>query len=276
MKTYPREQNNLATHKTYRAIAEYYDAENVGRPMLEQDVPFFMGQLPRGRRQSILELAVGTARAAIPLAQAGHRVVGVDYDADMLAIARRKRDMLGIRERDLSLLKADALKLDLGRRFDWICIFFNTFLAFTTLEQQDALLQTIRRHLKPGGRAWIDIFNPDLHLLGVERHASLDPIAFHVPQYDRTVMRTVDVRRGDGLQVQRVTFRYRWFDASGRAHQERTEFDLTYIFPREMQVLLERNGLRLERSWGNYDGSAVTMNSPRFISRCVAARGGKP
>ena len=87
----------LQVVKAYRAIAEYYDAENADQPVLEQDLPFFMGQLPQ-RKQSILELAVGTARAAIPLAQAGHRVAGVDYDEDMLAIGRRKRDMVGISE----------------------------------------------------------------------------------------------------------------------------------------------------------------------------------
>src|SRR3954469_3156498 len=89
--------------KPYRAIAEYYDAENADHPVLEQDVPFFMGQLPM-RRQSILELAVGTGRAAIPLAQGGHRVVGVDYDDKMLDIGRRKRDAVGLSERQLSLI----------------------------------------------------------------------------------------------------------------------------------------------------------------------------
>src|SRR5581483_6978204 len=121
---------------SYRAIAEYYDAEYQAREMLAQDVPFFLQQLPR-RRQSVLELAVGTARVAIPIAQAGHRVVGIDYDASMIQIAKRKRDSVGIDERDLGLVRQDALKLNLRQQFDWICIFFNTFLNFTTLTQQD-------------------------------------------------------------------------------------------------------------------------------------------
>jgi ubiquinone/menaquinone biosynthesis C-methylase UbiE len=115
--------------KRYRAIAEYYDAENARHAMLEQDVPFFLGQLPKARPQSILELAAGTARAAIPMAQAGHRVVGVDYADDMLAIARRKLDAVGLSERELSIVPGDILTLNLRRRFDWVCIFFNTFSA---------------------------------------------------------------------------------------------------------------------------------------------------
>ena len=76
--------------------------------MLKHDVPFFLGQLPK-KRQDILELAVGTGRAAIPLAQAGHHVVGIDYVEDMLDIARRKRDAVGLTERQLKLIRQDAL-----------------------------------------------------------------------------------------------------------------------------------------------------------------------
>src|ERR1700744_5649539 len=101
--------------KRYRAIAEYYDAEYAESKMLQQDVPFFLGQLPK-RRQSILELCVGTARAAIPMAQAGHQVVGVDYDADLLKIAERKRQGVGIRSADLELIKLNVLQLKLSKK----------------------------------------------------------------------------------------------------------------------------------------------------------------
>src|SRR5437660_11649828 len=109
--------------KRYRHIAEYYDAEYSGMRMLEEDVPFFIGRLPR-KGLEILERCVGTGRAGIPLAQAGHRVVGVDYAPDMLELARRKRDSVGLGERELRLLRRDVLKLDLKKRFDWVCIFF--------------------------------------------------------------------------------------------------------------------------------------------------------
>jgi ubiquinone/menaquinone biosynthesis C-methylase UbiE len=260
----------MQSGKSYRAIAEFYDAENAGKAMLEQDVPFFLGQLPR-RKQNILEIAVGTGRAAIPMAQAGHHVVGIDYEKDMLDLARRKRDAAGLDERALSLKHADALRLKLGRKFDWICIFFNTFLGFTTLDQQDTLLQVVRRHLKPGGRFWLDIFNPDFRLLARERATGLEPTLFYVPRFDRTVLLTTDLRRGRGVQVQRVTFNYQWLGSHGEERHRRTEFDMTYIFPRELQILMERNGLRIEQVWGNYDGSALGANSPRMIARCCRA-----
>ena len=251
----------------YRHHAPYYDAEYAGSKMLEEDVPFFLGQLAKGRRQNILELAVGTGRAAIPLAQAGHRVVGVDFARDMLAIAQRKRDGVGLRDRELELIHGDVLKLDLGGTFDWVCIFFNSFLTFTTLAEQDLALQTVVKHLKPKGRFWIDLFQPDLSMLANPRMEGLEPHAFFVPELNRTVAMTTGIRRIDS-QVQHVTFSYSWFDEFGRQRREKTEFDMTYVFPRELQLLLERNGLRIEREWGNYDGSALTMKSPRMIARC--------
>ena len=258
--------------KRYRAIAEFYDPENEGHPVLQSDVPFFLGQMPgRPKRQSVLELAVGTARAAIPVAQAGHRVVGVDYAKDMLDVARRKRDAVGVRERDLELIHADVTRLDLGRRFDWVCVFFNTFCAFTTLEQQDRVMQAVIRHLKPAGRFWLDVFQPDLKRLGRRVTRSLDPTLFYVPRFDRSVLKTTDVEQVPERQLTRVTFNYTWHENEGDVKRARTQFDLTWIAPRELRMLVERHGLVIEHLFGNYDGSAVADNSPRMIARCRRA-----
>ena len=259
----------------YRAIADYYDAEHADTDWLRQDVPFFLDQLPRRRRLDVLELCVGTARAAIPIAAAGHRVVGVDYDADLLAIAGRKRDAAGLAERQLELVHADALAFASDRRFDWACVFFNTLLVFTTLAEQDHLLgTTVRPHLKPGGRLWVDVFNPDLALLSVPRSTGLQPQTFHVPSLGRTVSSTTDVQVDAAAQRQRVTFHYTWFDAAGRRRQERSRFELTWFFPRELRLLLERNGFHVEAVYGDYDGSPVTDASPRLIVCCRVASPG--
>jgi len=256
--------------KRYKAIATYYDADNERLEMLKHDVPFFLGQLPK-RRQDVLELAVGTARAAIPIAQAGHRVVGVDYVQDMLDIAKRKRDGVGLTAKQLDLRRQDVLKLDLRRKFDWVVILFNTLLAFTSLDELDRVLQNVRRHLRPKGRFWLDVFNPDYSMLSREQERGLDRSVFYVPELERTVFRQVDIVRDMSRQRMHITTRYRWFDAFGREHREAFSFDMTCIFPRELELLLERNGLRIERLWGNYDGSAFAKHSPRMIARCVLA-----
>ncbi len=256
--------------KRYNAIARYYDAENARHEILRNDVPFFLGQLPK-RRQDILEVAVGTGRAAIPIAQAGHRVVGVDYSKDMLDIARRKRDGVGLTDRQLKLLHGDATKLRLNRKFDWIAIFFNTFLAFPEVAEMDAVLQGVRRHLKPRGRFWIDLFHPDYHRLALESDKGVERDTFFVPELNRTVFRESDIQRDMAKQVMQVTFKYKWFNEFGVEKREQFNFDMAVIFPRELQLLLERNGMEIERMFGNYDGSAFNKRSPRMIARCVRA-----
>jgi SAM-dependent methyltransferase len=218
------------------------------------------------RRQNVLELCTGTARAAIPLAQAGHRVVGVDVDGDMLKIAQRKRDSVGLAEKELDLRRGDVLKFKIDQTFDWAVLLFNTLLSFPTLKDQDALLQNVHRHLKPGGRFWVDIFNPDLTILAEPHHAHFDSATFYVPALNRSVHRHTEICRAKmAPQLQEVTFHYAWADEQGEIHKEKNSFAMTWMFPRELILLLERNGFAIEAMHGDYDGSPVTTLSPRII-----------
>ena len=249
----------------YQAIAAYYDAEYVSSDLLDHDTPFLLDHLPK-RSVKVLELCCGTARAAIPLAQAGHRVTGVDVDRHLLDIARHKRDSVGLRDRQLKLVRQDVLKLQLDETFDWAFLIFNTLLNFTTLAEQDRLLQTVYRHLKPAGRFWIDIFNPDLAILGEPHHAHFDSATFYVPLLDRSVHRTTELHRSAKRpQLQEVTFHYTWADSHGDLHYEDVRFELTWMFPRELTQLLERNGFAVEHFYGDYDGGDVAPDSPRLI-----------
>ncbi len=255
---------------TYKAIPAYYDPEYGHYDMLRRDVPLMLRHMPR-RRQKVLELAVGTARAAITIAKAGHHVTGVDYDPEMIEIAAKKRDAAGLSEMNLTLRQANLLRLNLNEQFDWICLLFNTFLNFTTLKDQDAVLSGVVRHLKPKGRFWLDIFQPNLSLIAEEASIDLDPFVFYVPELDRTVFKVTDVHRDPSAQLQRITFRYGWFDANGRAHTDERQFDLTFMFPRELQLLLERHGLKIEHFYGDYDASPLDADSPRMIVQCKRA-----
>jgi SAM-dependent methyltransferase len=250
--------------KTYRAIAAYYDAEYESSDMLQRDVPFFLEQLPK-RRQRVLDLATGTGRSAIPVAQAGHRVVGVDNDPHMLALAGRKRDAVGLRESQLRLVQADLTRLRLDERFDYATIFFNTLLVFTTLQAQDRVLAAITAHLRPRGRLWIDIYNPDPNLLAQDVREHIDPELFYVDALDRTVHRTTEVCQLDAPQLQRITHHYEWIHPERGPQHERVTFELTYMYPRELRLLLERHGFRIEHEWGDYNATPLTRHSPRII-----------
>jgi len=91
-----------------------YDADNADLRMLKEEC--------RSSSASSQALAARASLswpwarpAAIPMAQAGHRVVGVELRRDLLAIGPRKRDAVGLSDRNLRLEYGDVRKLDLGR-----------------------------------------------------------------------------------------------------------------------------------------------------------------
>src|ERR1044072_8734052 len=103
----------------YDSWADRYAESSTGD---SADVPFYVG-LAREADGPVVELAVGTGRVAIPVAQAtGRRVVGIDSSSAMLARARERADdarvELDLREqdmRDIELEEAAALIYCPGR-----------------------------------------------------------------------------------------------------------------------------------------------------------------
>jgi len=114
----------------------------------------------------ILELACGTGRICIPLAEVGHDVTGVDVDDDMLARARSHWEDRNARAPSsqpigsLQLVSADITNISLGRRFDLVILAFNSLLLLDGSDERGAALATIREHLTPDGRAMLDIWRP--------------------------------------------------------------------------------------------------------------------
>ena len=103
----------------YERFAEYYD-----RWMQDANAPQWAAYLldlfalhGKGDALRILDVACGTGNISIPLAQAGHRVVGVDISEDMLEIAQEKTRLAGLA---IPYLCQDMLELDVDASFDII------------------------------------------------------------------------------------------------------------------------------------------------------------
>lgn len=256
----------------YRAIPEFYDAEYADVAALRHDVEFLLAHIDsRGRPLDLLEIGCGTGRVAIPVAQEGHRVLGMDVDPGMISQAERARDEADVSTQLLDFTVADASesrwpdRLSRKRRFDGAFCLFNTFLALSRAEQQEQCLRSIHRILRPGGWLWLDIFNPHLELIvgstgGTEE---LEPTLFHTAD-GRSVMRLTSLKADLVRQIQRVTFDYHWYEAR-RRRKARRRFEMAWIMPRELDRLLRLCGFRVEQTWGDYDGSPVGDHSPRQI-----------
>jgi SAM-dependent methyltransferase len=123
--------------------AELYDWEcaHVAR-RTDQDVGYYT-DLARRTGGPVLELACGTGRVTAPLAATGVAVVGLDVDAAMLAVARRRCPAV-------SLLRADMLRFRLRRRFPLVVVAYNG-LQLVDPAGQAEVLACVREHLAPDG-----------------------------------------------------------------------------------------------------------------------------
>lgn len=143
---------------TSAALARLYDLDLVDDP---GDLDLYLALAGRAEGP-ILELAVGTGRLAIPLAEAGHQVTGVDLDPAMLDRARERARETGAADR-LTLVEADivGLRLTDATRFGLAFIALNSLLVLPTRAAQRAALRALADHLAPGGLAVVDVWLPD-------------------------------------------------------------------------------------------------------------------
>ena len=82
----------------YADYAEFYDLGAGGLG----DVPFYLAYARDAcvaGVSPVLELGCGTGRVTIPLAEAGHEVIGIDLSEPMLARCRAKVSERGLEER---------------------------------------------------------------------------------------------------------------------------------------------------------------------------------
>jgi SAM-dependent methyltransferase len=143
---------------TAAALARLYDLDLVDDP---GDLDLYLAMAERAEGP-VLELAAGTGRLAIPLAEAGHHVTAVDLDPAMLDRARnRARDIAGADR--LTFVEADLVGLQLpdAGRYGLAFIALNSLLVLGSRAAQRAALRTMAEHLAPGGLAVVDVWLPD-------------------------------------------------------------------------------------------------------------------
>ena len=144
---------------TAAALARLYDLDLVDDP---GDLDLYLALADR-TGGPILELAVGTGRLAVPLAEAGHEVTGVDLDPAMLERARATRATRGRRRGPPDPRRGRPRRAAPARcrRFGLAFIALNSLLVLPTRAAQRAALAALADHLAPGGLAVVDIWLPD-------------------------------------------------------------------------------------------------------------------
>ena len=133
----------------YAPLADVYDDWASG---MTEDIPFYV-ELAREADGPVVELAVGTGRVAVPVAQAiGRRVIGIDSSPKMLDQARRAADTAGV---ELDLREGDMRELSLDEPAALVYCPARSLLHVPTWADRRQVFEGVAASLRPGGRfAW--------------------------------------------------------------------------------------------------------------------------
>jgi SAM-dependent methyltransferase len=232
-----------------------------------RDVQFYVDEA-RDAGGTVLEVGCGTGRILLPIARAGQTIDGLDASPQMLAHCRAKLgDEPDAIRRRVSLHRGDARTFDLGRQFDLVIAPFRVVQHLTTVEDQLGFLDSVARHLAPGGRLTFDVFNPNFHALvsadGTERE---DTPATILPD-GRSFRRAGRVARVRWIdQVSEIELIYYISGRpGGQAERHVQSFDMRWFLRAELIHLLARGGFRVRSIYGDFDRSPLTDKSPEQI-----------
>ncbi len=235
-------------------LVEGYDA---AQPDLG-DVDFYR-DLAQETGGPVLELACGTGRVLWPLAEAGFEIQGLDRSEAMLRRAEEKRgDYAEEVSARVRLKHGDMREFEFEERFGLIFIAWRSFQALLTSDDQHAALRCAHRHVRPGGKLALHVFDP---LLEWCVPGEVDPPVPHdavhpLPSGNRLEIKVVQ-RTNDPL-LQRLTERWRLreVDSGGKVLREEEEvLQMRWTYRWEMHYLFERCGFHIEAEYGSFDRS---------------------
>jgi SAM-dependent methyltransferase len=218
-----------------------------------------------------LELGVGSGRVALHLARQGYRVTGIDSSPRMLARVAAGLD--GETAARLRLVDADMRDFDLGAdRFDLVYCALETFEHLLTTADQVAALRCVAAHLALGG-----VFVAQLRsVTGVDWSAGPSPLVLDWTRVDPATGETVTkLRSGTASRAAQTTTDTLIFDriaADGTVRRRTFEVTLRVTGRFEIELALERAGLRLTAVYGDADLSPFTDASDTMV--IVAEREG--
>jgi SAM-dependent methyltransferase len=254
----------------YAPIAYLYD--HVGIYHNRPDVGFFV-DAARESGGPVLEIGSGTGRVLIPTARAGIDITGLDASPSMLAVCReRLADEPDAVKARVTLVQGDMRSFDLGVKFSLITIPFRPFQHLTTVTDQLAALSAMHRHLVPGGRLILDLFNPSIEALAEPAGKESAPEdEFTVPDGRRVTRRFKILARDRASQVNDIELIYDVVHPDGRTERLLHAFQMRYLFRFEAEHLLVRAGFDVEHLYAGYDKSPFGSSDPGeliFVARC--------
>ena len=243
--------------KWYEAFFEgdyyrMYSARSVLRvpEVTSRQVEFIVESLQLAPGARVLDLACGHGRIAIPLAQRGYDVTGVDLSAFHLRLARQAAKRAGVKVR---WIRSDMREIDFEEEFDAVINVFTSFGYFEQEEDDVRVLKAVARSLRRGGKLFLDTMNREWLIRN-----------FSESQWEEHEDGLITMeRRRLRLEDSRVETDFMYIEPDGRRACHTVSVRLYTLT--EFQRMLGTSGLRLEKTWGGFDGQDYGIEGRRMV-----------
>ncbi|MGE3857609.1 MAG: class I SAM-dependent methyltransferase [Dehalococcoidia bacterium] len=240
----------------FTAIAPFYDLDFED---YYDDVSFYQS-LAEYHGETVLELGCGTGRVAVPLAQGGLKVTGVDINDAMLAVAKQR---MGSRK-GLTLKRGDMTTLDLKQTFALVTVPLGGVQHLATLDDLVEAVAVMGRHLEPGGVAVVDIEAPHRD----DYDPTPQPLVEHWTkpwtgggQVSKLV--SVEARPSDSMKD--ITWHFDVAAKDGALRRITTSFTFRTITLGEIALAGRLAGLRVAAAFGDYEFTPFSDFSERLV-----------
>ncbi|MFB7330709.1 class I SAM-dependent methyltransferase [Streptomyces adustus] len=195
-----------------------------------------------------LEFAIGTGRVAVPLAERGVPVTGIELSLPMVERLRAKVD-----EATIPVIMGDMATTVAPGKYTLVYLVYNTISNLLNQAEQVECFRNAARHLAPGGRFVIELWVPELRKLP--------------PGQTATVWQTepgyIGLDTYDVLHQYVVSHHFR-FDDTTQAKLFRSPH--RYIWPAELDLMAQLAGFELEARHADWTGAAFTAESRSHVS----------
>jgi SAM-dependent methyltransferase len=228
-------------------VAERYDESSADmfEPAVVDPAVDFLAELAGSG--AALELGIGTGRLALPLAQRGIRVHGIDLSEAMVARLRTKPGA-----EDIEVTIGDFATTRVEGTFSLAYLVFNTIMNLTTQDEQIACFENVAAHLEPGGCFVIEVGVPALQRLPPgETVRAFDISATHLGFDEYDVV-------SQGL----ISHHYSVVDGKLELHS----VPFRYVWPSELDLMARLAGMRLRERWSGWKREPFASDSRKHVS----------
>ena len=212
--------------------------------------------------KSVLELAAGTGRLALPLVREKINYTGIELSKEYCVHANKKLECFS---KDPLITQGDIRCFNFNYKYDIIFIAFNSLCHLISETELIKTLNCIKNHMYQNSKLYIDIFVPHTKMFNNNPKA----LEIRGEFYDSVYKKNATIKETLNYDYRQETIKVKWFYESKSNIYNTFSFAMKIYYPDTMNRVLIENGFNILNLWGGYEGTEFNESSNLQIYQCT-------